>query len=44
MQKPPNGKIVAHVHYASRLRGFMATQDYLVQHFTTDLWRKTKKM
>jgi hypothetical protein len=35
MQKPPNGKIVAQVHYASRLPGFMARQDYLGQNFTT---------
>jgi hypothetical protein len=29
MQKPPNGKIVAQVHYASRLPGDVAGQDYL---------------
>jgi len=44
MQKPPNGKIVAQVHYASRLPGFMARQDYLGQHFTTDLRPKTKEI
>jgi hypothetical protein len=29
MQKPPDGKIVAQVHYASRLPRFKARQDYL---------------
>jgi hypothetical protein len=28
-EKPPNGKIVAQVHYASRLPGVVAGQDYL---------------
>jgi hypothetical protein len=29
MQKPPDGKIVAQVHYASRLPRVAARQDYL---------------
>ncbi|MFZ0419084.1 MAG: hypothetical protein WAM04_13380 [Candidatus Sulfotelmatobacter sp.] len=28
-EKPPNGKIVAQLRYASRLPGDMARQDYL---------------
>jgi len=28
-EKPPNGRIVAQVHYASRLPGDMAGEDYL---------------
>jgi hypothetical protein len=43
MQKPPNGKIVAQVHYASRLPGFVARQDYLGRHFTMDLRQITKE-
>jgi hypothetical protein len=35
--KPPRGKIVAQVRYASRLTGFVAGQDYLGRHFTTVL-------
>ena len=41
--KPPNGRIVAQVHYASRLPGVAARQDYLGQHFTTVLWPANKR-
>jgi hypothetical protein len=34
-RKPPNGRIVAQLRYASRLPGIVAGQDYLRQNFTT---------
>jgi hypothetical protein len=33
MQKPPDGKIVAQVLYASRLHRDMAKQDYLAEFY-----------
>jgi hypothetical protein len=43
-EKPPNGKIVAQVHYASRLPGVMAGQDYLSRILLRFLCAETKKL
>jgi hypothetical protein len=44
MQNLRNGRIVAQVHYASRLPGDMAGQDYLGRKFTTVLGLVNKEM
>jgi hypothetical protein len=32
-RKPPNGRIVAQLHYASRLPGIMDGQDYTAEYY-----------